>query len=146
MFCFRLQSKHTDVTKSDRAKKKVFADFLNNRNMVLRKRKHGTCEAPEHPRSARMFETARSAKIHWARKSCCPTKSVIVEKQKSFYSPKRAEAISLWKMSGRQDSNLRPPGPKPGALPDCATPRKLQGFRFCECKGTHKIWTLQIFL
>ena len=25
--------------------------------------------------------------------------------------------------SGRQDSNLRPPGPKPGALPDCATPR-----------------------
>ena len=26
-------------------------------------------------------------------------------------------------LSGRQDSNLRPPGPKPGALPDCATPR-----------------------
>ena len=26
-------------------------------------------------------------------------------------------------MSGRQDSNLRPPGPKPGALPACATPR-----------------------
>ena len=32
--------------------------------------------------------------------------------------------ISLSK-SGRQDSNLRPPGPKPGALPDCATPRLL---------------------
>ena len=32
--------------------------------------------------------------------------------------------ISLFK-SGRQDSNLRPPGPKPGALPDCATPRLL---------------------
>ena len=32
MFCFRLQSKYTDATKSDRAKKKVFvADFLNNR-------------------------------------------------------------------------------------------------------------------
>ena len=30
--------------------------------------------------------------------------------------------IFLW--SGRKDSNLRPPGPKPGALPDCATPRK----------------------
>ncbi len=27
------------------------------------------------------------------------------------------------KWSGRQDSNLRPPGPKPGALPACATPR-----------------------
>jgi hypothetical protein len=25
--------------------------------------------------------------------------------------------------SGRQDLNLRPPGPQPGALPDCATPR-----------------------
>lgn len=27
--------------------------------------------------------------------------------------------------SGREDSNLRPPGPEPGALPDCATPRNL---------------------
>ena len=26
-------------------------------------------------------------------------------------------------LAGRQDSNLRPPGPKPGALPGCATPR-----------------------
>ena len=28
------------------------------------------------------------------------------------------------KWSGRQDSNLRPSGPKPDALPDCATPRR----------------------
>src|SRR4029077_4661067 len=28
--------------------------------------------------------------------------------------------------SGRQDLNLRPPGPQPGALPDCATPRGWQ--------------------
>ena len=27
---------------------------------------------------------------------------------------------------GRQDLNLRPPGPQPGALPDCATPRGWQ--------------------
>src|SRR5437764_4009961 len=27
------------------------------------------------------------------------------------------------KKSGREDSNLRPPAPKAGALPDCATPR-----------------------
>jgi hypothetical protein len=27
--------------------------------------------------------------------------------------------------SGRQDSNLGPPGPKPGTLPDCATPRTI---------------------
>src|SRR5271168_2605649 len=29
-------------------------------------------------------------------------------------------------VSGRQDLNLRPPGPQPGALPDCATPRGKQ--------------------
>ncbi len=27
------------------------------------------------------------------------------------------------KWSGREDSNLRPPAPEAGALPDCATPR-----------------------
>jgi hypothetical protein len=31
-------------------------------------------------------------------------------------------------VSGRQDSNLRPPGPQPGALPDCATPRGAPRF------------------
>ncbi len=29
----------------------------------------------------------------------------------------------IFGLSGRQDSNLRPPGPKPGALPACATSR-----------------------
>ena len=33
----------------------------------------------------------------------------------------------LW--SGHQDSNLGPPGPKPGALPGCATPRPCLLFR-----------------
>ncbi len=38
---------------------------------------------------------------------------------------KKAKKITLLSLvSGRQDSNLRPPGPKPGALPGCATPRK----------------------
>jgi hypothetical protein len=69
-----------------------------------------------------------------------------------FYNKKTAEAVSLfiggakrdrtadplrarqvlsqlsygpnfYKWSGRQDLNLRPPGPKPGALPSCATSR-----------------------
>ena len=31
--------------------------------------------------------------------------------------------------SGRQDLNLRPPAPKAGALPDCATPRLPACFR-----------------
>src|SRR5438093_2095322 len=29
----------------------------------------------------------------------------------------------IW--SGREDLNLRPPAPKAGALPDCATPREV---------------------
>ena len=31
--------------------------------------------------------------------------------------------VLIW--SGRQDLNLRPLGPKPSALPNCATPRQL---------------------
>ena len=34
-----------------------------------------------------------------------------------------ASGRNLRSVSGRQDLNLRPPGPQPGALPDCATPR-----------------------
>ena len=56
----------------------------------------------------------------------------------------------LDKKSGRQDSNLRPPGPKPDALPSCATPRcifiMINSFPNCECKGTIYIWYLQTFL
>ena len=37
----------------------------------------------------------------------------------------RASIALKW--SGREDSNLRPPGPEPGALPDCATPRTSGG-------------------
>jgi hypothetical protein len=35
------------------------------------------------------------------------------------------ERALLEEWSGREDSNLRPPGPEPGALPDCATPRTM---------------------
>jgi site-specific DNA recombinase len=52
---------------------------------------------------------------------------------------KRAE-LEEW--SGREDSNLRPPGPEPGALPDCATPRIYCGemsmsgaFRKTQARG-----------
>ena len=34
----------------------------------------------------------------------------------------------MGKWSGREDSNLRPLGPKPSALPGCATPRLV---RYC---------------
>src|SRR5256885_16510914 len=33
----------------------------------------------------------------------------------------------ICKKSGREDSNLRPPAPKAGALPGCATPRAKRG-------------------
>ncbi len=36
-------------------------------------------------------------------------------------------AFGRW--SGRRDSNSRPPVPKTGALPDCATPRHPRGLR-----------------
>ena len=51
---------------------------------------------------------------------------VVHNKITTIYNKKEVFRF-YWKtssyMSGRQDSNLRPPGPKPGALPDCATPR-----------------------
>jgi hypothetical protein len=39
------------------------------------------------------------------------------------------ERARLEEWSGREDSNLRPPGPEPGALPDCATPRMFAAVR-----------------
>gem|GEM_PF-3914898 len=36
---------------------------------------------------------------------------------------KKPTSFEGFLVSGRQDSNLRPPGPKPGALPACATSR-----------------------
>src|SRR5690606_15581795 len=41
-----------------------------------------------------------------------------------------AEVLGRW--SGRQDSNLRPPAPKAGALPGCATPRGPAGNSSCR--------------
>jgi hypothetical protein len=38
---------------------------------------------------------------------------------------KSPEINQSFLLSGRQDSNLRPPGPKPGALPACATSRVI---------------------
>lgn len=45
---------------------------------------------------------------------------VSVRKKVKVLAP--AHTLTLF-MSGWQDSNLRPPGPKPGTLTNCATPR-----------------------
>ena len=45
------------------------------------------------------------------------TTRLLVSRHNSFYGER--------KWSGQQDSNLRPSGPKPDALPGCAIPRRL---------------------
>jgi hypothetical protein len=40
--------------------------------------------------------------------------------------------------SGRRDSNPRPSGPKPDALPDCATPRLLLVYRINDRLGSQR--------
>jgi hypothetical protein len=44
------------------------------------------------------------------------------------------------KESGRQDLNLRPPGPQPGALPDCATPRDASILGASAGHAVHCTW------
>jgi hypothetical protein len=44
-------------------------------------------------------------------------------------SPLRTSVQPSRPWSGRQDLNLRPPAPKAGALPNCATPRSTQAYR-----------------
>ncbi len=48
-------------------------------------------------------------------------------------------------LSGRQDSNLRPPGPKPGALPACATSRAVANVRIVVKKEGANTIFLAIF-
>jgi hypothetical protein len=43
-------------------------------------------------------------------------------------------------VSGRQDLNLRPPGPQPGALPDCATPRDISILRAIARSAVRTRW------
>lgn len=47
------------------------------------------------------------------------------QNQTAFHHIKRPAYTGLFIWSGRQDLNLRPRGPKPRALPDCATPRLI---------------------
>ena len=50
--------------------------------------------------------------------------------------------IYLW--SGRKDSNLRPPGPKPGALPGCATPRNKRVIVGLNVKNNYLVCYLKL--
>ncbi len=46
--------------------------------------------------------------------------------------------------SGRQDLNLRPPGPQPGALPDCATPRYVRSERATGIEPALEAWKASV--
>lgn len=52
----------------------------------------------------------------------CAVILTIYTKKGNKTKKNRQKAVFRRKWSGRQDSNLRPPGPKPGALPNWATP------------------------
>src|SRR5438093_1377495 len=45
------------------------------------------------------------------------------EPRAKSHTPCRSQLEERTDWSGREDLNLRPPAPKAGALPDCATPR-----------------------
>ena len=47
-------------------------------------------------------------------------------------SKKEKATDNQWLLSGWQDSNLRPPRPKRGAIPGYATPRKGITFFYCD--------------
>jgi hypothetical protein len=84
-----------------------------------------------------MAELAESARFELA----CPLRSQRRSKTCRLSTPATLHSRT-W--SGRQDSNLRPPAPEAGALPDCATPRtttanlaESEGFEPpCPCEPT----------
>ena len=59
--------------------------------------------------------------VNWCKKNVCST-----EEQNVAYEKRLTKYIVslLLSWSERQDSNLRPSGPKPDALPTCATLRR----------------------
>ena len=60
---------------------------------------------------------------------CQPPRRLTVARQKGFeplthgLEGRCSFHLSYWRVSGRADLNGRPPAPKAGALPSCATPR-----------------------
>ena len=52
-----------------------------------------------------------------------PRSGVPSRRRRPGCSAWRRRSGRIWEWSGREDSNLRPPEPHSGALPDCATPR-----------------------
>ena len=75
-------------------------------------KRHGDCSVaaskrPSRRRQPRACHARENGRPRW---SCQRSRRLVVISLRAFES-------------GRQDLNLRPPGPQPGALPDCATPR-----------------------
>jgi hypothetical protein len=81
-----------------------------------------------HPRS---FQYARFNTLFPIRPAFAPATEIasVVARQKGFeplthgLEGRCSFHLSYWRESGRADLNGRPPAPKAGALPSCATPR-----------------------
>ncbi len=64
--------------------------------------------------------------------------------------PAELRTLVFENKSGRQDSNLRPPGPKPGAMTGLRY-APIEGhlkqilLRFCECKDRNFFWIIKTF-
>jgi hypothetical protein len=89
----------------------------------VQRARSGVCPAgPERPPAAIDELDARRGEHADARSAGQP-----YAEQRHPKAPGRMAAVTHGRRtageSGRQDLNLRPPGPQPGALPDCATPR-----------------------
>ena len=65
-----------------------------------------------------MLSTKRDGECEWAglSKPDSGAKSTTGQKETPTKNEKPTDANVRWVKSGRQDSNLRPPGPKPGAI------------------------------
>ena len=74
------------------------------------------------PRAARTSGSRRPGRrrSRWRRRTGMPT--MVTTQNPPARVPKGFEESE----SGREDLNLRPPGPEPGALPGCATPRQWE--------------------
>ena len=88
---------------------------------------------PRGPRPQPPMDEPIAASISAKRRACV----VLREPARPRWNPASCR-------SGRQDLNLRPPGPQPGALPDCATPRYVDLERATGIEPALEAWKASV--
>ena len=112
----------------------IVSSFLRRRACARRRDGRRSGEAGTVARSRQPWRLAAGAPGLRGRSMYCPSERTAAPQARRSGSSTAPAARSFVSArspgglleSGRQDLNLRPPGPQPGALPDCATPRGLQ--------------------